>query len=326
MTATAPSIDITRLLKLRRTGNKIVARCPACHATGGDRRGEHFFLNTADGKFGCGAFPGDTEHRREIFRLVGIPGERRPDPERDRRWRMVRDEERRRESARASLVETAKSKRDRIIARHQWEPCDVWEDSPQRIDQHLVESDTRHFIASLFPQDATVWTGDERQSGQDGKHATRWRSVAAWQNAPEQSVGPMVSPATWPTGTISRAAENVATAPFMVLDFDGFDGVKPQTPQEINRHVRDALGLVRWLHTGLQWQLAAIVWTGSKSIHAWFHSPPAAVVQSLVTTATALGIDAGLIGRPEHPCRLPGQIHAKTGKLSRVLWLQTPIR
>jgi hypothetical protein len=83
--------------------------------------------------------------------------------------------------------------------------------------------------------------------------------------------------------------------------------------------------LVRWIREGLRWQLAAIVWTGSKSIHAWMHTPPAAVLQSLRDTSAALGIDAGLIGRPEHPCRLSGQRHAKTGGMSRVLWLQNPI-
>ncbi|MDP3851049.1 MAG: hypothetical protein Q8Q59_11135 [Luteolibacter sp.] len=325
MTATEPSIDIARLEKVRRTGTKLTARCPACAASGGDRRGEHFFLNTADGKFGCGAYPGDAEHRREIFALVGIIGERRPDPERDRRWKMDRDDERRRESARTTLIETAKATRAHIIARHRWVPCDVWENSPQRIDGPLVEFDPRHFIATLFPQDATVWTGDERQSGQHGKHAARWQTVAAWQELPAETVGPMISPATWPTGTISRAAENVASSPFVVLDFDGFDGLKPQTPQEINRHVRDAIALVRWIREGLQWQLAAIIWTGSKSIHAWFHNPGNAALQSLRDAASALGIDAGLIGRPEHPCRLPGQRHAKTGGMSRVLWLQTPI-
>jgi hypothetical protein len=67
-----------------------------------------------------------------------------------------------------------------------------------------------------------------------------------------------------------------------------------------------------------------IVWTGSKSIHAWFHSPPTGVLQSLKNNACALGIDPGLIGRPEHPCRLLGQRHSKTGGMSRVLWLQAP--
>jgi hypothetical protein len=44
------------------------------------------------------------------------------------------------------------------------------------------------------------------------------------------------------------------------------------------------------------------------------------VLQSL-HDAAALGIDAGLVGRPEHACRLPGQRHEKTGNMSRVLWL-----
>lgn len=321
MTTTEPRIDIGRLEKVRRRGSKLTARCPACAATGGDRRGEHFFLNTADGKFGCGACPGDAEHRREIFALVGIRGERVPDPEGDRRRRQERDEERRREAERTSLTETAKQRRDAIIARHKWTLADVWDDSPQRVDQHLVELDPRHFLTSLFPQDATVWTGHVYKSG--AKHADRWRTVAAWQDADEREVGPMLSPATWPAGTTSRAAEHVAASPFVVLDFDGFDGRKPETPAEIAKHVADSLAVIRWIREGLRWRLAAIVWTGSKSIHAWFHDPSKAAIQSLHTTATALGVDSGLIGRAEHPARMPGQRHAKTGGMSRVLWLQT---
>lgn len=320
MAVTESRIDTDRLEKVKRTGTKLTARCPACSAAGNDRAGEHFFLNTADGKFGCGVFPGDTEHRREIFRLIGIIGERKPDPERDRRWRMERDEEKRRESANASLVETAKSKRDPIIARHWWDAADVCDNSPQRIDGPLVELDPRHFIVSLFPQDETIWTGEVFHSGV--RHADHWRTVASWQNAP--SVGPMISPATWKPGTVSRTAENVVTSPFTILDFDGFDGIAPRTPSEIHRHVSDSMAVVRWIREKLEWHLAAIIWTGGKSLHAWFHTPPPHVLQSLKVTATALGIDAGLIGRPEHPCRLPGQRHAKTGQWSRVLWLQNP--
>ena len=135
----------------------------------------------------------------------------------------------------------------------------------------------------------------------------------------------MISPATWQQGITSRAAENVVFAPFVILDFDGFDGRKPETPAEIARHIADSLALTRWLRDGLRWQLAAIVWTGGKSIHAWFHDPGKEARQSLRDTADALGIDRGLVGNPEHPARLPGQRHAKTGGMSRVLWLQNPI-
>jgi len=135
----------------------------------------------------------------------------------------------------------------------------------------------------------------------------------------------MISPAIWKQGTVSRTAENVANSPFTVLDFDGFDGIAPTTPAEIHRHVSDSMALVRWIREGLQWKLVAIVWTGSKSIHAWFENPGNPALQSLRDAAPALGVDPGLIGRAEHPCRLPGQRHAKTGGMSRVLWLQSPI-
>jgi len=57
---------------------------------------------------------------------------------------------------------------------------------------------------------------------------------------------------------------------------------------------------------------------------AWFRTPPPEVLGSLLPVAKSLGMDAGLIGRPEHPCRLPGQRHSGTGKMSRVLWLDLP--
>jgi len=322
MITTEPSIDITRLEKIRRSGSKLTARCPACNISGSDRAGEHLVI-LPSGKFACAAFPGDSEHRREIFALVGVVGERKPDPERDRRWRMERDQEKRMETAKAALIETAKSKRDRIIARHRWDAADVWENSPQRIDCPLVELDPRWFIGSLFVQDATIWAGEVFHSG--NRHADHWRTVASWQDAAEQAIGPMVSPATWKAGTVSRTADNVLASPFVVIDFDGFDGIAPTTPEEVHRHVSYSLALVRWIREGLRWELAAIIFTGGKSIHAWFQSPPAAVLQSLRDAATALGIDAGLVGRPEHPCRLPGQRHAKTGGMSKVFWLKNPI-
>jgi hypothetical protein len=320
MTATELRIDITRLEKVRRTGSKVVARCPACSATGSDRRGEHFYLNTADGKFGCAAFPGDIPHRQEVFALVGIRGDRRQDPQRDREWREDRLSEREQAEAKRKLIEAARARRAAIVAKWQWDAADVWEDSPTRIDQPLTELDPRFFMSALFPQEAVIWTGEVFHSGT--RHADRFRTVRDWQDA--ATLGPMVSPATWPPGTTSRIAANVLTSPFTVLDFDGFDGKQPGTPEELREHIAASLAIVRWLRDALTWKLAAVLFTGSKSIHAWFHTPPPAVLQSLKDAAGALGIDSGLIGRGEHPCRLPGQLHAKTGGMSRVLWLQSP--
>jgi hypothetical protein len=324
MTITDSHLDLSRLEKVRHVGTKIVARCPACAEDGGDRGGHHLAI-LPSGKFACAAYPGDSAHRRRVFGLVGVLGERERDPEQDRRWREGRAKERLVEQDRRRLVEVARVRRTAIIARHPWDYVDVCDDSPQRIDCPLVEYDARHFLASLFPAAALLWTGEVHESGQDGRHSGRWRTCYEWCSAQaDERVGPMVAPAIWQPGTISRAAENVVVAPYVVCDFDGFDGVKPETPEQLRSHLAASLSLIRWLREGLCWQLAAILWTGGKSLHAWFHSPAQNVLESLRATAGALGLDAGLIGRPEHPCRLPGHRHANTGIPSRIQWLQVP--
>jgi hypothetical protein len=320
MNTTDPHLDLTRLEKVRPMGGKTTARCPACAASGNDRAGDHLVI-LPSGKFGC-TVGRDREHRREIFALVGIRGERQPDPRRDREWREQRDKERHLAEYRQHLIDTAREKRSAIIARHPWEPEDLWEGSPQRLDSELVTSDPRHLLDTLFPRDSLLWAGEVFHSGT--RHADRWRTVADWLTSPLSEIGPMTSPAVWKPGISNRTGENVIGAPFVVADFDGFDDQKPKSPAEISEHIRASLAITRWMREGLGWSLAAIISTGGKSLHCWFHTPPPAVLLTLRDSATALGIDPGLVGRPEHPCRLPGQIHEKTRQRSRVLWLQLP--
>lgn len=49
------------------------ARCPACAETGNDFKGEHLII-FPNGKYGCAVYPKDAEHRKSIFRLVGLKG------------------------------------------------------------------------------------------------------------------------------------------------------------------------------------------------------------------------------------------------------------
>jgi len=124
------------------------------------------------------------------------------------------------------------------------------------------------------------------------------------------------------SGTISRKRENIIAAPFIVFDFDGKPGWKPRDQADLDQHIADSLSIVRWLKEDRRWNLAAIVHTGNKSIHAWFAHPGEVLVESLRQSLDTLGIDKSLIGYPEHPARLPGQVHAKSGRTSRVLWLR----
>lgn len=316
-------LDTNRLEKVKKGTSRISAQCPACALEGGDKHGSNLSIVTSTGAFTCAKYPGEAgrEHRREIFRLVGINTPIDPAHQREYRRAKAKIESesvRRRQLSRAVLA-----KRAAIIARYPWSASEVIAERPGMIH------DPRRFIAALFAPDAIVWTGETNMSGtwQDGRtFPHRWKTVADWQAEPWDTVGPMVSPCTWNPGIISRAASNVSTAPFVVLDFDGQDGIKPTTPDEIEKHIADSLAIIRWLRESLAWNLAAIVHTGNVSLHAWFHSPGKAALASLAHTAPALGIDAGLVDHPEHPCRLPGFIHPKSGKPGRVLWLKNQSR
>jgi len=316
-------LDLSLLEKVRHhpTG-KVTSRCPACAETGGDSAGTHLVV-FPDDRFACAAHSGDADHRKRISALAGIRGDYRPDPALRAQWReRIAIEQQRKHQARR-LEDTVQRHRREIIRRHAWTPPDVWEDSPQRIDGDLVEIDPAHFLTSLYQPQDLLWTGEVHDSGSE-HHSNRWRSCRDWQATTDGSIGPMTTPAVWQPGIHSRAASHVLTAPYTVLDFDGFDGIKPATAHELSRHVLDSLALIRWLREHMGWQLAAILWTGGKSLHAWFRTPPPEVLDSLLPVAKSLGMDAGLIGRPEHPCRLPGQRHRGTGERSRVLWLDLP--
>lgn len=309
---TETSLDIDRLEKVRHLPGKITARCPACAEEDRDRTGNHLALFD-DGRFTCVI---DEGHRPRIWELVGI---RRPlDPleqargreEFIRRKREERDLERRRQSARKALPE--------LVRKWKWDQADLWHDSPT----HPADAadDPRLFLASLFDPEAIVWTGQVTQSGE--MHGDRWRTVTDWFNASTEEVGPMVTPSTWRPETVSRKRENIIDAPFVILDFDGQPGWKPRDQADLDRHLDESLAITRWLKEDRRWNLAAIVHTGNKSIHAWFDHPGDVLVKSLRQSLETLGIDKSLIGHPEHPARLPGQAHGKSGIISRVLWLR----
>lgn len=314
-------LDLNLLENIRHRGDDVISGCPACQEIGKDTARDNLRIYNG-GPYICIAYPKEREHNRRIFALVGVRGEKALDPVAKRQWRERRARQRQRERDASVLKETVTAHREQIIARWEWDRTDVWESSPQRIDCPLVEFDPRHFLASLFSDAAVVWTGECHETGQNGIHASHWKTVADWQHAPR--VGSMTAPSTWKPATTSRTRSNVQDPKYVTLDFDGIDGMKPEGQKAIDEHIRESLALIRWIREGLCWDLAAILFTGGVSLHAWFRIPPADVLDSLKNAAKTLGIDKGLIGQPEHPCRLPGQRHAKTGKLSRALWLQTP--
>jgi len=306
-------LDPTRLEKLRPRGPKSQARCPACAEDNHDRTGNHLVL-FPDGKFACAAHPGDSEHRKRIFALAGLKDSLPPPSFPSGSPSQVLP------LTSSSLASALRHRRTALIHRHPWHPSDVWESSPQRPDGPLVLHDPRHFLKTLFPPEALLWTGQVHHSGP--RQAHHWQTCHDWTTAPISSLGPMTTPALWQPGTVSRTTTNVVAAPYTVLDFDGLDGQAPVTEAELRHHLHHTLALLRWLREECGAELAALLHTGGKSLHAWIQTPSKEALDSLHQNAPLLGLDPGLLHHPEHPCRLPGQKHEKTGRISEVLWLR----
>lgn len=322
MNSSSISLDLTLLENVKEVAKGIQARCPACAEEGSDRTDRNHLLIYPNGAFHCAKYGRDEEHNRRIHKLVGSK-DTQTFSRRDREeycWRVRRQAEAR--WKKEKLNSDAKAFLPRIRESFAWDPCDVWEDSPQRIDCDLVERDSRHFMATLFNPEDILWTGEIWQSGPEHGRG-RWKCVRDWLDDPDE-IGPMITPSVWKPEIISRCSAGVAQSPYTVLDFDEINGRQPLTDEEREDLIAHALAVTRWMRDELEADLAAILHTGNKSLHVWIRTPNQIVLKSIRDSARALGLDAGLIGAPEHPARLPGQLHPKSQKRSKVLWLKNP--
>ena len=313
MTSTEPqSLDLDRLEKVRHLPGKITARCPACAEEGRDRKGDNLVYFHDTRAYSC-IF--DDGHTRRIWELVGI--RRAIDPTEQERNRQEFIRRKREEESLRRRQQAVINALPELIKKWRWDLADLRADSPLDPDEGDCP---RAFLRTRFRPDKIVWTGQVHDSGE--RHADRWKTVWKWLHEPASNIGPMVTPSTWKRGTVSRKRDNVATEPYIILDFDGPKVWTPRDQADLDRHIAASLAIVRWLKEDRLWNLAAIIHTGNKSIHAWFDHPGDKIVDSIKPSLKTLGIDPSLIGHPEHPARLPGQVHAKSGNTSHLLWLR----
>jgi len=320
------SIDLTLLENVRHSADgKFIARCPACAEEGHDTTGNHLCLHP-NGVFTCVVHPGENgrEHRKRIFALVGIPGKQSPFP--DAAQVVLRHREQFLHRVKTASAASAASAIERDLPHLEkefaWPIIAVSSDSPQAVSGDMAH-DPWWFLRSLFEEEDLLWTGEVWNTGKPW-HGTRWRTCGNVASLPPHEVGPFTTPAIWKDLSVSRSDANVLTAPYVVLDFDEFDGKKPETSKETEALKTRSLAVINWLRKAHGWKLAAILDTGHKSLHAWFHCPSPATLDSLKAIHKPLGIDDRLLGHPAQPCRLPGHPHHKSGHLSKVLWLQSP--
>lgn len=272
----------------------------------------------------------------------------KPDPEELARFQRLREERHAAEASKSELVQTANRARRKILEKFAWPEVDCWEDSRVRLDGR-PEEDHRLFLR-IFPAEAIVWVGDRHESGRP-EHARNFRTAAEWCEIPE-APAPLCCSGTFRPGSLSRSADNIGAAPFVVFEGDLIDEVVEAktiraatirqdleagrieetkarallqryelTEDDRQRNREACLAVIRWITEECRLTLRAVVDAGNKSVHGWYDRPEESWIEEMATLAGGLGLDPATF-RPSQPVRLPGW-KRETGRHQRLLYLNT---
>ena len=270
----------------------------------------------------------------------------RPNPQELARSKRRGEERRAAAAAKSNLLQAAQKRRATILQNFAWSEVDAWEASPVRLDGR--PGDDHRLFLRIFPADAMVWIGDRHQSGRP-ENADNFQPAQQWSQSPTPP-GPLVCPAVFKRGSISRSADSLAATPFLVVEGDAIDPDLQEkcakaarirqdiaagllsadegstllhqyelTDEDRNRNREGCLAMIRWIAEGCGLTLRAVVDAGNKSCHGWFDRPSDAFVNELVAMAAGLGLDPATF-RPTQPARLPGW-KRETGRFQRLLYL-----
>ena len=321
-------LDLSKLENVKIRGGKTIAACPACRSAGGDKKGNHLFINGTDGngEFGCVVSGNDKTHSKEIFALVCILENREPTLEEKRQWAAGKRERERaahREYLRITAQEKLTERIQEILERKltpylssDW-PADLWHSSPIRCDP--PEAIPHDFIISLFKADDILWLGREYDTGSP-HHAAQFKTCREWLKI--DTLPPRIAAGTFHPRSISRSKSSVNASPYILLESDDLIGSKPNTPEERQRNKALSNALIGYAQDKLGLELRAVIDTGNRSLHAWCDRPPDTAMKALRKMAAGLRIDDAVLDSCQFlPLRMPHCIHEKTQTPARLLYL-----
>ena len=229
-----------------------------------------------------------------------------------RQWTAPTKQFRMRQQARATA--RARLKREQKLAAssvqvilhdYHWPADAMVSDSPVPVDLP-VEQHWR-YILELFPVNDVIWIGRDKHDSGSPRHQDRFRSASQWLSL-KSCPGAFICPNAFRRGVYKRRVEHVLTPRFLVLESDDV----------LNR---DQVGAVfRWVESGLNLRLCAVVDSGNKSLHGWFEYPPPNMFQKMRLWLSAMGCDRALFTLNQ-PCRLPGAWRSETERHQRLLYL-----
>ena len=263
--------------------DKITMACLACREIGKDTDGDNLSVFPS-GKFHCIAAGKDRAHNRRIIELMPELGSKDSFPS----------------SGPCVARPIPKPKRLDLFAKikRDFPACvyDLWDSSPNLCDESL--DDAKAFLR-LFPAEAVLWIApDVYQTGKP-EHAVYFRTRAEWEEETFTAPGMRIAPCSFKPGSFSRGADNVEKHLFAVVESDEIGEGKLYAD-------KDAFcSLIVWLRHACGWELAAVVDSGNRSLHAWFRHPGTRDIAQLAEHAGTLGLDKKL-SEPSQPWRLPG--------------------
>jgi hypothetical protein len=184
------------------------------------------------------------------------------------------------------LKTIAESNKQRYLTHYNWDPADMCEESPIRLD--TPEEQYQAFL-SLFHDADNIWIGDITDSG---RHPQNFRLKEEWAKL-SLPIGQFTTGAVFVPGTISRSNEKVDKRLYLVVESDTL--TKPQ------------MGAVFQLMRDLfRMKLYAVINTGGKSLHGWFEMPDKKEWENqLKAFLVPLGCDPATF-KPSQPVRIPG--------------------
>jgi hypothetical protein len=246
------------------------------------------------------------ESNRKLRSETG-KAERAPGCQLARRKPTAEELERQRKAVEAErLARNAKAALDGVLRDHAIAPADLWMTSPTSL-VGIKDADLWRHLLRIFQPEDVVWIGDVRDSG--APHNTRnFRTASDWLTS-KSCPGPRIAPAAFKAGSYSRTKEDVEAHRLFIVEHDTLG-------------IREQCALIKCVR---QWcRLRAVVFTGNKSLHAWFDVPAPKVLERLRVMLPAWGVDpAGF--KPTQPFRLPGTIHEKSGRHSDLLLLDAEV-
>lgn len=317
--STPPTLDLSKLQKLRPRGANFIARCPACALEDGDRKSEHLTI-FASGKFSCAivnkSFTDEISTKRHNQIILQLAGSNQP--------------------ASPSLI-TKQSQRylqeldtirtiNATLGRELWDFIQThWPTPLSWLQNHsapLPQTPQDHFLqfCKLYQPNEFTWIG-----GRYDWHANHGNYCIFEPSSPDdqtrawnaiQNGADHATAFLFPKDSPSRKIEHSIGRKFLILEHD--DATLDQQ-----------LGLIRFANQILNLPLHHCTFTGNKGVHGIFKPTPSKLHHQIYyKILTNMGADPVF---QSGNTRVPGAIRQKTpthpgGRLQELLYVaQNPL-